>query len=131
MKNKLYLRISTLILTWILLPSIIVAASAVQFVDDGAIQNTIDDSRAALELAENEESVDQIRSQLPDIKNQIEDCIIKTQSSIEVINSDLESLGEFSLGESKDVQDTRDELIIELARSKESNFNCKKSESAQ
>ena len=129
MKNKLYLRISTLILTWILLPSIIVAASAVQFVDDGAIQNTIDDSRAALELAENEESVDQIRSQLPDIKNQIEDCIIKTQSSIEVINSDLESLGEFSLGESKDVQDTRDELIIELARSKESNFNCKKSES--
>ena len=128
MKKNLFLRLSTLILIWILLPSFLVAASAVELVDDVAIQNTIEETRTALELASKEESVDQIRIELLDLKNQISKCISKTQTSVQVLNTDLESLGAYSIGESKEVQDTRDKLFIDLARMKESNFNCKKSE---
>ena len=126
MKKNLFLRLSTLILIWILLPSILVAASAVELVDDEALRNSLQQISQSLEDSKTENEVDGLlRDSLPPLKVKIQKCIDTSKNQTERLLTELKSLGESSAGDTFDIVDLREDLNIEIGRVKENNIDCK------
>jgi len=129
MKNILFLRLLTLLLTWILLPNFVIAASAVEIPTVYEISTSLEDAANQLDDMQTESDVeDLLRNTLPPIKTKILECILKSKKSTDELNIELQSLGESSNTESLEIFKLREDLNSEIGRAVKVNFECKELE---
>ena len=130
MKNKLFLRSLTLILSWILLPSFIIAASSVDVTSVADIKSSLNEVSEQLSSMQTEAEVGVLlRTALPPLKTKILNCIDQSKELTEELNTELQSLGESSNSESLEIFKLREELNSEIGTAVKINFECKELES--
>ena len=129
MKNKLFLRSITLILSWILLPSFVIGASSVDVTSVADIKSSLDKVSEQLTSMQTEAEVGNLlANDLPPIKTKILSCINNSKKLTDELNTELKSLGENSSSESLEIFKLREELNSEIGKTVKNNFECKELE---